>query len=1141
MSALPLPDPALAQREASDPRVSAWVAASAGTGKTKVLTDRVLRLLLAGTPPGRILCLTFTKAAAAEMANRLNKTLAHWAVIPNMELSREIEALGGVPPVQAELDAARRLFALVLDTPGGMRILTIHAFCQSVLRRFPLEAGVPPQFEVMDDRAAAELLFEARQAVLTEALTGPALAEPLKVLASLVQESTFATLMEAMMGEGAALQRAVDGAGGVAAYLTGLARRIGLAPGTSSASIRAAAAADSAFDGPILRRAAKVLAASDKITDQRLGEGLGAWLEADPDSRAAWLGTHTDLFLTAKFEPRKTLGTKAVLAANPWAEPALRAEQERMLDLDRALTGAQLLEATEALTRIALACLDQYQRRKAARAILDYDDLIQATRSLLQREGVAPWVLYKLDGGLDHLLIDEAQDTNPDQWAVAEALTAEFFAGIGARDPVRTVFAVGDPKQSIFSFQGAEPEAFLRMRTSFRARAEAVESTLRPVDLTVSFRSTQAVLDLVDKVFESEEARDGVALDHLPIRHQAHRVGMSGRVELWPLEADPEDLEPDAWALPTKQRGGEPPRTRLARRIAATIADWIGKGEPLPARGRAIQAGDILVLVRRRNAFVTELLKELKRQGVAVAGADRMHLPGQLAVMDLVAIGRFLLLPDDDLTLATILRGPLFSWSEEALFALAHERAGTLWQSLRNATEEHAIEAASRLGALLGRADFTPPFELYAGILATAPWNGRWRLTARLGPEAEEAIDEFLGQCLAYERTNPPALEGFLHWLERGESEVKRDLDTAARDQVRVMTAHGAKGLQAPIVILPDTVATPAKLPALLWHDGLLLWAPRDAGRHPLAAAAKARAIERRDQEYRRLLYVALTRAEDRLLVCGWAQRATGSAASWHDLVTHGLTALEGSVTASIPAPSEHAPLPGAGRVYETAQVGVPTEARRALPPRAPASGALPDWVSRPPAPEPAPPRPLVATRTEEAEPPTRSPLATDFDRQRFQRGLLVHRLLQTLPGLDPEEAATAARRFLARPTHGLAPEEQAAIAAETLAVMHHAEFAPLFGPDSQAEVPVVGVIDGAALSGRIDRLVVTEDAVLIVDYKTNRPPPERPEAVAPIYLRQLGAYRKALRQIYRDRPVRTLLLWTDGPRLMEVDTTHCG
>ena len=1128
-----------AQREAAGPSGSVWVSASAGTGKTRVLIDRLLRLMLDGTDPARILCLTFTRAAAAEMANRLNEELARWATSPPEVLAQTLQALTGRMPDEASLAWARQLFARVLETPAGIKIATIHAFCQTLLRRFPLEAGVPAEFAVLDERSAREALIEAGERVIAAARDGNHrdLAEALAVVVRHAPEERFGVLMAKLAAERGKLARALSK--GHAKLWAELCAALSLPLEASEEGLTADFCAEGACDEIGLRAAAAALADGSR-TDRERGEVIAAWCEA-PGQRHLMLATYASGYLTDEGEIRKHLITKDAAGAAAWdVRAVLGAEARRVKNFKQALAAAAVVEASCALTRLGGALLHTYAERKRAQGALDYDDLVSKALDLLRRREAAPWILFKLDGGLDHILIDEAQDTNPEQWAIAAALAEEFFAGETARHRHRTIFAVGDAKQSIYSFQRADPRAFFAMRQHFERRVTAARQDWRVVPLEVSFRSTEPVLRTIDAIFRHQAAHDGVALDGSEIRHLAARTGHAGLVELWPPAVPQPEEPPDPTALPiTRQRVTEP-RARVALAIAATIERWIDGGEILAARNRQIRPGDVIVLVRRRNQFVGELLRALKQRDIPVAGADRLMLTEQLAVQDLVALGKFLLLPEDDLTLATVLKGPLFGIDEDTLFDLAYGRGQEkLWHRLRARAAGSAKlgSAAERLSELLARADFVPPYELYAEILGA---GGRRRaLLDRLGTEAADPVDEFLELALAYEREHPPSLQGFLHWLEAGDIEIKRDFGARQRDEVRILTVHGAKGLEAPIVFLPDTMQLPKQPETLLWSEGdeLPLWCPRRDLAVPFYTTQKQALRARHLQEYRRLLYVALSRAQDRLYICGWQTREPLNEACWHALCRLGLGEIASPFAFDASALIGREGWCGDGLRLANAQTVPAVVERPAEPARL--AGLLPNWVRQRPPPEPDPPKPLAPSRPSGAEPAALSPLAA-AGRDRFKRGLLVHRLLQTLPELPVAEREIAAQRFLALPTHGLAVGEQEEIRRETLAVWSHPDFAALFGPGSHPEVPLIGLIPTSAgtshaVSAQIDRLVVTEDSVLIVDYKTLRPPPATEEAVAPLYLRQLAIYRAALARIYPGREIRCALLWTEGPRLMPI------
>jgi ATP-dependent helicase/nuclease subunit A len=1125
-----------AQRRATDGGASVWVSASAGTGKTKVLADRVLGLLLGGVKPERILCLTFTRAAAAEMANRVTGTLAQWVAAEDADLATGLAPLIGHAPDPDEMRQARRIFARVLDTAGGLRIETIHGFCQSLLARFPLEAGVPPHFRGIDENTAGELLAETVEGVLLSAReeTEPKLSHALAQVTAEAAETEFRELLGKLVKERGRLQRLLDRHGGIDGLAGTVRRTLDIADNATVAELIAAACRDGAFDGGGLRRATVALAKGEK-TDRERGAILSDWL-ARPDRRAEWFDNYRLVYFTDERDRRKHLATKAAKAADNGAEAVLAAEAERLKLLADACHRVRIADATSGLLALGAAVLDAYRQLKERRAELDYDDLVLKARDLLTTEGVAAWVLFKLDGGIDHILIDEAQDTNPEQWEVVKALAAEFFAGAGAREVERTVFAVGDPKQSIFSFQRADPAEFQRMQQHFAERAAAAGCRFEAVPLTVSFRSVPVVLQAVDAVFQQVAADEGEAAlsyrQHLPIRE-----GAAGLVELWPLAVSEAAASEEPWEPPVGRRQETPSRLRLARLLARRIRRMIAGGEILEARGRRIKPGDIMVLVRRRDAFVEELIRQLKSEGVPVAGLDRMRLTDQLAVMDLMALGRFLVLPEDDLTLATLLKSPLVGLDEDRLFRLAYDRRGRLWAELARRRDEDPefARAHERLSGLLARADLVRPYELFAEVLG--PLGGRRLILGRLGPDAADPVEEFLTQALIYERAHPPSLEGFLHWIERGGLEVKRDLDRPRGEgEVRVMTVHGAKGLQAPIVFLPDTTRLPAQTQRLMWMEegqGPCLWVPVVGYDVAITTACRDTVAKAEEREERRLLYVAMTRAEDRLYVCGWLGQKPLDQGSWYRLVERGLDGVAAKAAFDFTAELGRSEgWVGAGlRLAGRQEAAISAEATATGPLDIP---PLPSWASRTAPAEPVPSRPLAPSRPEE-EPTVRSPVGADAGAG-FRRGRLIHRLLQTVPDLPPARRPEACRRFLAVAAADLDSTEREAIAAEVLRLFDDAAFAGLWGPDSLAEVPVVGEIGGRVLSGRIDRLLVERARVLVVDYKTNRPAPVDAAQVPPVYLRQMAAYRAALRRIYPGREVSCALLWTDLPRLMSLD-----
>jgi ATP-dependent helicase/nuclease subunit A len=1109
------------QRRASDPAVSAFVAASAGSGKTKLLTDRLLRLMLAGAAPGRILCLAYTKAAAAEMALRLQTRLGSWVTLPDAALAAELQRLD-VPPAPSTLAAARALFAQVLDLPGGMRIGTIHAFCQSLLRRFPLEAQLSPHFEVVEETDAMLARRAAQETVLGAASQHVDGIARLRALVGLVSLSGFEKLVAGLLGSADKLSAAL--ADGPEALRARLRAALGAAADEES-RLGAAVAwpADAA-----LREALRAIARDGAPAAAERARRMLAWLGLPPEARREnWARWQAEFLNNGEQRGLGSFPNPKLAERQPELRELLLAEQDRVAAIEDARAAALTADISAALAALAAPIVKGYARTKETQGRLDYDDLVDRAARLLVDPGAA-WVLYKLDGGLDHLLLDEVQDTAPEQWDIARAITAEFFAGDGARENAgRTVFAVGDIKQSIFAFQGARPEAFRDGEAGFRRQVEAGGGQWESVALDVSFRSTTPVLDLVDAVFADPEAAAGVAPPGT-LNHVTDRAGHAGQVELWPLVPAPDPAEPAPWAVPETNLQAASGPLRLAEALADWIAEQTGGNVMLESRGRPLHAGDVLVLVRRRNRLGRALLRALKARGVAVAGLDRLALVEQPAVADLLALADTLLLPQDDLSLAAVLTSPLGGLSPQSLEDLAAPREGRLWDALRARHAERGDwrDAWQFLAALFARVDHVAPYDLLAEALGAL--GGRARLLARLGPEAEEPVAELLSAALAFAAVHPPSLQGFVQWVRASAAEVKREPE-AAGHAVRIMTVHGAKGLQAPLVILPDTTALPPNEDRVVWTKTvppLPVWVPHQDYGCAAATELQAEARRQRAEEHNRLLYVALTRAEDRLVVCGWENRTEKPETCWYSLVARGFARL---ATAAAPLPVRRDPWPGELRVLAAPQTRAPEPAATVA---AVSTPALPEWVRRPPPPEPPLPQPLVPSRPPGAEFGSRPGAAMalsvrDFSGARFRRGRLIHALLQHLPTVDPRDRPDAMRRYLASPGHLLAPGEAAEIVAGVQAVLDHPDLAPLFGPHGRAEVPLTGVVAGRFVGGLVDRLVVLPGGVMVADFKSQRAPPAGVADVPAFYLQQMAAYRAVLQVIYADRPVECVLVWT--------------
>ncbi|WP_454882805.1 double-strand break repair helicase AddA [Sphingomonas oryzagri] len=1098
-----------AQAEASDPRKLVWLSASAGTGKTHVLTARVIRLLLAGNDPAAILCLTFTKAGAAEMADRIHARLASWVRMRRADLRKELYALGE-PNDDAAIADARTLFARVLEaTGGGLRIQTIHAFCQTLLAGFPSEAGLIPGFRPLEEREEQALGHATLAQMLVEAERGGDL--------PLIRDVQALSRRMGEQGAESFLRQCARAPDAMAALGPGIEpklRRAMEVPDGDVETAIAAGCADDRFDMAALARVAAANAAWGTATGLADADVIAAWRARDPAGRAASLGDLVRVFHTAKGEPRK-YSPKLIAADSAYADFAMRLGEDcaALLALRAKAAFAALLGAG---LRAGQAYARAYVEAKRAAGAVDFEDLIRKAVALLSTEGMGEWVRYKLDQRTDHILVDEAQDTNVRQWAIVAALAGEFFAGEGAREGVlRTIFTVGDFKQAIFGFQGTNPLAFEAAERHFAARAEDGQESFRRLSLDRSFRSTPPVLALVDRLIgHLGAAALGLATEVPP--HEAAKKG-PGRVMLWPPV-----IAGEAEEIAAGEEGWLDDATRLfADKLARQVKTWIDARPWMVTRERPLRPEDIMILVRKRGDLASLLVARLHAHGVPVAGVDRLSLGAPLAVKDLLAAARFALQPADDLNLAGLLVSPLFGLSQDELYDIGFGRAGTLWAAISEG------EARNALRQILAAADLVTPYRFFEELLS-GPLQARRKLLRRLGEEARDPIEELLNAALLFEENGTPSLQLFLDWFDRGEVQIKRD-PSAPLDAVRVMTAHGSKGLQAPIVVLADATGDPDRSPggAIGWPveeggETVPVIRPRKEERFaPFAALIEEQ--EKRDlEEHWRLLYVAATRAEEWLAIggaLGPGARGLIPAKSWY-------AALEAALGGLDTIEAEDA-LWGSQRSHgHEAPKG--RERTRNLPAT---ESSPPAWLHAPAPEEARPPRPLAPSSIGVdviANPPPGAAM-----RAAAERGRLLHALFERLPDLAPAARVAAADRWLDQSAGVADPMMREALIREARAVIEDARFAAIFSSSALAEAPIAAVVEGEVIAGTVDRLLVTDDKVTVVDFKTGRRAPSSLDRVLEHHLDQMGAYAAALAVIFPGRAIEAALLYTAGPTLI--------
>lgn len=1139
------------QARAVIPQDTVWLSASAGTGKTQVLSARVLRLLLQPqVRPEQILCLTFTKAGATEMAERINATLARWVRSDPARLALELQAIGAdiTPETQGR---ARTLFAGVLDcSGGGLRIDTIHAFSQWLLAAFPQEAGLTAGARPMEEQEKALL---SRQVLADLLLDAEARGDPgvLDAVAALSlrmgPDAVEAYLMRCASAR--------DMWFGTGAWTVPVAPRVrqtlGLASDASVADVMGLCE-DAAFDVRSLLRCRDAYREWGTATALKALDAIAAWLGGDAGQRLATLDGLYKVFFTAEGTLRAN-DRKAFDKIDPDAVEAahrIGAAIETIRQQHQLIALSEWLAPALELGRgFALA----WDEAKAREGLIDFDDQIRRAADLLGRSDMADWIRYKLDRRFDHILVDEAQDTNAAQWRIIEALTEEFFAGDGARtEAIRTLFVVGDYKQAIFGFQGTSPENFEHARQRVKSRmhgaaanAEALRggpdvARLQELGLGRSFRTAAPVLEFVDRAI-AQVGAEAFGLSGAPEPHQGE--ARPGTVVLWRAVGDTSEAEGEA--SEAADEGAESwlskPEREMADRVAAQVREWHIKGFPLvkgvkpgdpPRKGGP---GDVMILVRKRRELAGLIVARLHAAGVPVAGVDRLRLGAPLAVRDLVAALRFAAQPMDDLTLAALLVSPIFGWSQADLLAHAYRPDRMhLWDHLRRSSDTQVHAAVIQLQDLLSRADFEPVPALLHWLLV-GPWRARAALVARLGHEANDPLDELINAAHAYATTATPSLAGFLAWFDAGDGELKRE---AGRSDglVRVMTVHGSKGLQAPIVILADATGNPDRghgspiaVPdpmAAVTGDERRVPIPQLKKEDKLGpiAEAEARAAKAEGEEHWRLLYVAMTRAEEALYIGGALGRSEKVPApgSWYARLAELFEAdtwVEDPIWGAHAAYGESAVAP----VWpaQSMELGL--------------SSALPGWLTRAPDEEQRPPRPLAPSSLGEdtaADPPSPAGVVRAMA---ARRGVLIHGLLERLPAVAEDQRAFAATKWLERQAGDLDAPIRDEMVAAALKVLGDATWADLFGPEALAEVPIAATVGGVVVAGTIDRLLVTPTRIRLIDFKTARRPPTGLDRVPVAILRQMAAYTAALEAAYPGRRVEAALLYTEVPMVIEL------
>ena len=1114
------------QQEASNPASSAWVEASAGTGKTKVLTDRILRLLLDGAPAANILCLTFTKSAAAEMEERLRSRLLSWTTMPDASLRKDLKNLANKLKTPDHFVKARQLYDQTLQIEERPRFHTIHSFCESLIRRFPEEAGVDAYFTVLDEGSSTALLNSARDSVLHRVQQGPQskLKEAINCVSKYTDSEGFSTLLAFLISHRSRLTRLIAD-NNSREISRKLCKKLNLQDRVSRVTILNMACKNSSIDAKGLHRSINSLRNGTK-TDKKRAKTILEWLTAPQNKRVDGFEKYCTAFITLSHQPIKRLVSNVVDSNFPTVRPVLETEQNRVLEVTTMLKRTTIIDCTTALLELTKEILAQFGHDKASLNCLDYDDLIVKARETLHASKASSWVLYRVDNSIDHVLVDEAQDTSPEQWEVIKAIVAEFFVGVGSRSLSRTVFAVGDYKQSIYSFQRADPDAFREMRQHFSSQAMSVSAPWSDINLQLSFRSAAPILQAVDSVFQNKSTKSNRIEDkgRPDTKHHCWRSQAPGLVELWPVIKPEKQRHRSKWDLPIRLSGQRSSRRQLARLVAEKIRTLLSDGSG-PHLG-CFQPNEIMILVRRRGPFVTDLLSELQERKIPVAGIDRIILTDNLAVMDLLSLGHFILNTNDDLSLAEILKSPLCNFDDNDLFDIAYKRDGSLWSSLcqSDSTKAPFKQAKLFLQTLLKKITVLTPYELFADLLIAE--GGRQLFVSRMGRESIDPLDEFLNKAIEYESKHTASLEGFIHWVENSHSTVRREAAQADDESVRILTIHGAKGLEAPVVFLPDTVQKPHQTLPILWPNSEVypLWVPTVDLLDPLTQNWNALKKKKNQEEYERLLYVAMTRAKDQLYICGWSETPNVRDDCWHTMVSLHLRKNCENACQTFPAGDQQAET---ARITRIANFPL-TSANQTSQPHSPSNSTLlPSWASA-----------ISKNSHTISDPNVRSTInpASLSHITETRTGKLIAHLVDFMGDAAAVDREPSAERFIASLSQEVSFDLRQIIKDSSLKILASPSLAFLFEDKSRGCLPISGNIkiggQSSLIYSSIDRLIFRDSFIILVTFLTGHPSSSDPPKIS---IQELAINTALAKTIFPGKHVAASILWTDEQRLEPV------
>ncbi len=1061
------------QQQASNPKNSAWVFASAGSGKTKILTDRVLRLLLNGVLPHKILCLTFTKVAATEMQNRINKELASWVLLDDDELRNKLSNLSGKSPSEKNLTEARSLFLKILDSESKIKIQTIHSFCQSIIKIFPFEAKITPNFEILESNNEKILLKEAQKDVIRKARNNEFYENLIEEISIKINDESFLEIISDLLSKKEEILFLKESFFGIENLIDEIFKNFAIPQNEDEDKIF------EQFIEKINKKEVLNLATSLENSSSSKNIDISQKIQKFfSNQKTDNFHNYKLAFFTKEDSPRKIYGSEAK------DERLLKIIDEQkalIINFNEKLNSLRICNDTAIILRFIDQILESYSNKKKQDSFLDYNDLIVETNKLLMNPDFSNWVKMKMDGSFDHILVDESQDTNHQQWNIIKALSEDFFSGIGAGDDNRSIFIVGDEKQSIYSFQGAEANISKEIYSYFY---EASNEKLQKIELNNSFRSGSEVLNLVDKVFSDQKRKDAISKtsefkNHNPIRNT------KGKVEVWP-QIVPEKKEKKEqsyeWKFDFLESNEEQKEQEiLAEAIAKKIANGVNKKIKLENRQESLKFGDFMILLRNRtNGFDKSLAKYFNKYNIAFSSQSRVKFGENLLILDLLSSAKFALLTEDDLNLACLLKSPIFNLTEADLLNIClfkNDNKTSIYQSLDKLDKYKNVK--EKLDKIITKSKTLDCFEFFYSLLNKE--NHQKDFLAYFGNENLEIIEKFLSFVRDFSKNNSPSLQKLIEFIDNLNPELS--LSSEDRNKVKITTIHSAKGLQAPIVIMPDCSYNFNQLlgakEKISWVDfgnfNLPIWCNKKSQENSIIKSHKEKRIKEAKDEYLRLLYVALTRAEDELYIAGFGNSKDPEC--WYEVVKNS-------------APELSQPLPEADIVINELKEESFKEIK------------------------------LEQLKTAPKEFFEEDDVEDQINISKI-KGKLIHKILEIFgkSGSQNKEWLFKIAKNLIHEKEILDESLKSDLLKSIKNFLDSKVFDEIFSNNIKCEIDIAS----NNKLYRIDALIEKDEEVLIIDYKSDE---EKPDKIPNQYQEQLLNYKSALEKIYPKKPVRCAILW---------------